>query len=87
MPDIDSRTDRERAHEGRFSAQPSVKQIISGREAAMLAVLHRIVVEVMDYPPTRPDSSRSYLPAQFVKAAQEVLDLYNAFVPTGKVPA
>ena len=53
----------------------------------MVAVLHRIVLETMDFPPTRPHSSGSYLPPHMIDAAQNVLDMYNAFVPTGKVAA
>jgi len=70
-----------------MATSSSVKQNLTAREAAMVAVLHRIVVEVMDFPPTRPQSVDSYLPPHLVDAAQNVLDMYGAFVPTGKVAA
>lgn len=47
------------------------------REQALLNALQVIVRETMDYPPVRPVSTDSWLPAPMVEVAQAALDLYG----------
>ena len=50
-------------------------------EYALIAVLTRIVIETMDFPPTRPYSDDSHLPANLIEDAQRILNEYGARVP------
>ncbi|MFY9261321.1 MAG: hypothetical protein WAO71_12540 [Gallionella sp.] len=46
-------------------------------EQQLLEALQNIVYEVMDYPPTRPYSADSYLPAHLIAAAQAAIKNYH----------
>lgn len=50
-------------------------------EYALIAILTRIVMETMDYPPARPYDPESHLPANLIEDAQRVLNEYGARVP------
>lgn len=50
---------------------------ISAREFALVAVLHRIVIETMDFPPTKAVSACSYLPGEMLEQAQKTLSLFG----------
>lgn len=50
---------------------------ISPGEYALIAVLSRIVMETMPYPPTRPYSDESHLPANLIADAQSILADYG----------
>jgi len=49
-------------------------------EYALIAVLTRIVMETMPYPPAKPLSADSYLPPDLIEDAQRVLADYAARV-------
>lgn len=46
---------------------------LSDREQRLVSALRSIVIETMDYPPTRPYNNESYLPPQLIQQAQDVL--------------
>ncbi len=50
---------------------------MSDLEVYLANVLRKIVVEAMDYPPVRPHSSYSHLPAHLIEEAQDVLRAYG----------
>ena len=52
---------------------PFPTKSISPGEDALIAVLQRIVIEAMDYPPVRPHSADSYLPTEMIETAQRAL--------------
>lgn len=58
---------------------PEIRNINPG-EYALIAVLQRIVMETMPYPPTQPTDSNSYLPGQLIEDAQSVLADYKCRV-------
>lgn len=61
---------------------------ISPGEYALIAVLTRIVMETMPYPPTRPYSADSHLPANLIADAQSVLADYGCRIePNPKMMA
>lgn len=49
-------------------------------EYALIAILTRIVMETMDFPPVRSYDSESHLPANLIEDAQSVLAEYGARV-------
>ena len=59
---------------------PFPTKSISPGEYALIAVLQRIVIEAMDYPPVRPHDSESHLPANLIEDAQRVLNEYGVRV-------
>ena len=50
---------------------------ISEREQMLLHALQDIVLETMAYPPIKPDSADSFLPADYIEFAQQALALYG----------
>ena len=65
---------------------PFPTKSISPGEYALIAVLHRIVIEAMDYPPVRPYDMDSHLPANLIEDAQRVLNEYGVRVLSGEPP-
>ncbi len=62
------------------AARQASAQAVSARERALIAALQAIVRETMDYPPVRPYSGASYLPCEYVEAAQKALAAYGEAV-------
>ena len=59
---------------------PFPTKSISPGEYALIAVLQRIVIEAMDYPPVHPYDMDSHLPANLIEDAQRVLNEYGVRV-------
>lgn len=53
---------------------------IGPREYAVIAILQRIVMETMDFPPSPSYDSESYLPAHLIEQAQQALGEYGVRV-------
>ncbi len=62
------------------AARDAASQGGSARERVLLAAMKAIVLETMAYPPIKPFSADSYLPPDFVEAAQKALAAYGEAV-------
>lgn len=60
---------------------------ITPREHRLLDALAAIALETMAYPPLRPISADSYLPDDYIYAAQAALGLYGRAIQPTQVPA
>lgn len=58
-----------------------VRPNIGPEEYALIAVLTRIVIETMAYPPVRPYDDESFLPCKLVEDAQQCLGMYGLRIP------
>ena len=63
------------------AAQPK----LTTGEFLLIAVLSAIVHETMAYPPVRPGSDDSFLPADLVEQAQKVLGTYGLRIKPARV--